>query len=125
MFAAIASSIRTKSPAELVTTADRMTLAPFFTPTNDGVSSPNSDGISHAAVEHSSVVLALSVVVPRAVVEVVIKAFADPATAARATTDANVALMEPLFVTTAGQNIMATRRGLVFGVADSTTFWFG
>lgn len=62
----IASSIRTKSPAELVTTADRMALAPLGTPTKDGVSL-KSDGISHAVVEHSSTLLALIEIVLRAV----------------------------------------------------------
>lgn len=55
----MASSIRTKSPSELVTTADRMALAPFGTLTNDGVS-PSSEGMSQAALEHSSLLLALS-----------------------------------------------------------------
>lgn len=50
----IASSIRTKSPAELVTTADRMALAPFGTLTRDVGASLNSEGISHASVVQSS-----------------------------------------------------------------------
>jgi len=51
----IASSIRTKSPAELVTTADRMALAPLGTLTRDVVGvSLNSEGISQASVVQSS-----------------------------------------------------------------------
>lgn len=55
----MASSIRTKSPFELVTTADRMALAPLGTPTRDGASL-KSDGMSHAVVVHSSSLLALN-----------------------------------------------------------------
>ena len=50
----IASSIRTKSPAELVTTADRMALAPLGTLTRDVGVSLNSEGMSQASVVQSS-----------------------------------------------------------------------
>jgi len=53
------SSIRTKSPAELVTTADRIALAPLGMLTKDGVSL-NSEGISQGVVVLPSPVLALS-----------------------------------------------------------------
>jgi len=52
----IASPILTKSPAEFVTTADRMALAPLGTPTKVGASL-NSEGISQTVVERSSLLL--------------------------------------------------------------------
>ena len=54
----IASSTRTKSPAELVTTAERMAPAPLGTPTRDGVP-PYSEGMSHTVWERSSPTIAL------------------------------------------------------------------
>ena len=53
----IASSIRTKSPAELITTADRIEVAPLGTPTKDGVL-PNPDGISHTVALADPLLLA-------------------------------------------------------------------
>mmetsp|Transcript_26568 Transcript_26568/g.56520 ORF Transcript_26568/g.56520 Transcript_26568/m.56520 type:complete len:125 (-) Transcript_26568:32-406(-) len=53
----IASSIRTKSPAELVTTADRIALAPLTTLTKEGAPL-NSEEMSHAEVAQSSLALA-------------------------------------------------------------------
>ena len=61
-FDLMASSIRTKSPSALVTTADRMALAPFGTFTSEG-DSAKSAGISQAVVEHSPSVLARKAVV--------------------------------------------------------------
>ena len=45
--------MRTKSPAEFVTTAERMAFAPSVTPTRDGVPPSNSNGMSHTVWERS------------------------------------------------------------------------
>lgn len=57
LFDRIASSILTKSPAELVTTADRIAFAPLGTLTKDGVLL-NSDEILQSVVVQPSPTLA-------------------------------------------------------------------
>ena len=81
------SSTRTKSPAALVTTADRMALAPLGTPTKDGASA-KSDGTSQASVGHSST-FDLKEMGLRARECDGANALVLPATVARATTEAN------------------------------------
>jgi hypothetical protein len=95
----MASSTRTKSPAELTTTADRIALAPLGTPTKDCVRS-NSSGISHtvALVERLSplLLLARSTNELRAIFDVGTNALVrsgDNATAIRAAEDVGALMM--------------------------------